>query len=412
MSTHPFIQHLEVKNLGLFDNLEVSFTPGINIIIGPNASGKTSILRAITYCFNGQSVALHKFQEDTSFGITINEGNGSSFMAGWNGLREKNETYHNTGITVVGHSYPKPSYSPFPGEVPYNLLAIGAHRFFDYTNVEFVKKEEDASRAKRNYDQNNPAYMDKPGLPSLKQWMVNRYFQIDKDWAEVERSNWRMIIDRLSILSPNENEFYLKEIGRDLEPQFVLDGKVCYLEELSSGFKSILSIVFSIVQWIELVNKDEKRLIQNAEGTVLIDEIDSHLHPSWQAQIMHALRRIFPSLQFIVTTHSPLVMSTIRNSAKDSIQEIVYKKDEGYRCEKIQTYGNDASSIIAGTLDSIPRDVEADAAFSNLYNLIDMEQYEDAQARLSELKEIYGELPELIQAQTMLTFLKPKNDCN
>ena len=78
MSNHPFIQHLEVKNLGLFDNLEVSFTPGINIIIGPNASGKTSMLRAITYCFNGQAVAHHKFQEDTSFGITVNEGNGSS----------------------------------------------------------------------------------------------------------------------------------------------------------------------------------------------------------------------------------------------------------------------------------------------------------------------------------------------
>ena len=63
-----------------------------------------------------------------------------------------------------------------------------------------------------------------------------------------------------------------------------------------------------IVDWIEGINERGNAKIDEAEGTVLIDEIDAHLHPSWQATILGALRSIFPKLQFIVTTHSPNVL--------------------------------------------------------------------------------------------------------
>lgn len=401
---HPFIQSLQVENLGLFDNLMVNFTEGVNIIIGPNSSGKTSILRAITFCFNAQGLSKMKFSKNAAFGIVINQGNENTIMAGYESLDNDNETYQGYKI-INGHKFPEPSFPPISGHVPYNLLAIGAHRFFGYQEVAFLKKEEEKEEAKKNYDKNNTDYIDKPNLPSIKQWMVNRYFQIDKDWATIEKANWERIINDLSRLAPDDNKFILKEIGRDLEPKFELNGTVCYLEELSSGFKSVLSVVFSIVQWIELVNEGEKRLIEKAEGTVLIDEIDSHLHPSWQAKIMSVLQDFFPSLQFIVTTHSPLVMSTIRNDDENSIQEIVYKKEKGYRCEKIETYGNDASSIIEGTLNTIPRDKKSNDELAHLYNLIDEEQYTDAEKKLNQLKEIYGDLPELIKAESMLTFL-------
>ena len=401
---HPYIQSLKVENLGLFDNLEVNFTSGINIIIGPNSSGKTSILRAITFCFNSQGLKKMKFSKNTLFGIIINEGNEKKFMAGYQSLRKDNDTYQSNKI-IQGNKFPEPSFSPLSGEVPYNILAIGAHRFFDYKEVTFLKKEEERIEAKKKYDQNNPDYIDKPNLPSIKQWMVNRYFQIEKDWADIEKKNWEVVINNLPQLAPNENKFILKEIGRDLEPKFELDGNVCYLEELSSGFKSVLSIVFSIVQWIELVNEGDQRLIKNAKGTVLIDEIDSHLHPSWQAKIIPSLKKIFPSLQFIVTTHSPLVMSTIKNDDYNSIQKIVYLKGLGYRCEKITTYGNDVSSIMEGTLNTIPRDIESNQAFSILYDLIDKEKYDEAEENLQRLKDIYGELPELIKAESMITFL-------
>ncbi len=409
MAIHPFIQSLQVKSLGLFDNLKVDFTPGLNIIIGPNSSGKTSMLRAITYCFNVLPLSKMKYSAEASFGITVNEGNGSTFMAGYDSLAKGNDVYQG-GNLISGKRFPAPSYTPLPGQVPFNLLAIGAHRYFEYQSVDFMKKESERSKAKEDYDQKNAIQIDKPLLPSIKQWMINRYFQIDKSWAETERANWEKLMNNLSQLAPDGYNFSLKEIGRDLEPKFEINGTVCYLEELSSGFKSVLAIVFSIMQWIELVNEGDKRLIDNAEGTVLIDEIDSHLHPSWQATIAPALARLFPSLQFILTTHSPLVMSSIRNDDRNSIQKIVYIKDEGFRCKKIYTYGNDASSIISDTLNTTPRDIPSDNQFSLLFKMIDNEQYSEAAEKLSELKEIYGDLPELVRAESMLTFLAPDDD--
>ncbi|MDE6278816.1 MAG: AAA family ATPase [Paramuribaculum sp.] len=409
MAQHPFIESLQVKSLGLFDDLKVDFTPGLNIIIGPNASGKTSLLRAITFCFNSLPLSKMKYSPEASFGITVNKGDDSTFMAGYDGFTKGNDTYQGGDINV-GKSFPAPSYNPLSGQVPYNLLAIGAHRYFDYEAIKFMKREDEQSQAKYIYDQRNSVQIDKPTLPSIKQWMINRYFQIDKPWAEIEKANWDNIMGNLSQIAPDGYSFSLKEIGRDLEPKFELDGNVCYLEELSSGFKSILAIVFSIVQWIELVNEGEKRLIENAEGTVLIDEIDSHLHLSWQATIAPALSKLFPSLQFIITTHSPLVMSTVRNDDINSIQKLVYIKDQGFRGEKIYTYGNDASSIISGTLNSVPRDIPSDNQFSILFEMIDNEQYPQAFDKLSELKEIYGAIPELAKAESMLAFLAPDDD--
>jgi predicted ATP-binding protein involved in virulence len=53
--------------------------------------------------------------------------------------------------------------------------------------------------------------------------------------------------------------------------------------------------------------------IQKTKGIVLIDEVDQHLHPGWQQRILQAIRRAFPNIQFIVTTHSPEVLSTVES---------------------------------------------------------------------------------------------------
>lgn len=84
-------------------------------------------------------------------------------------------------------------------------------------------------------------------------------------------------------------------------------------EELSDGFRSVLSLQFDLVRHLAKLH-GEKGLFSNAEqtvvtagGVVLIDEIDVHLHPTWQQRIGPWLKRHFPNVQFIVTTHSPLV---------------------------------------------------------------------------------------------------------
>lgn len=402
---HPYIKKLEAKKLSLFKTLEVNFKPDINILIGPNAAGKTSVLRIITYCFNASALNKVIHSKDTSFRLIINEGNKNDFSSGYQSLDTDNKVYQKGSSLLMGKLYPNPSFYPSPGKVPYNLLAIGANRYFDYKEITGTKKEPMAQEAKRDYDKFNTDYIDKPSLPSIKQWMINRYFIQNMEWAKIENKNWKYIITKLGVLAPDENEFSFLEIQRDHEPKFKIDGNVCYLEELSSGFKSVLAIVFSIVQWIEEVNEGEKRLVQNAEGTVLIDEIDVHLHPSWQSKILHSLKELFPKLQFIVTTHSPLVMSTLKNSDKDSIQAIIHDKEGNYRCSEIDTYGNDASSIIETVMHSLSRDKKTNEKFQYLFNLIETEQYDKAKSEILKIKNEYGDIPEMIRAESMLDFL-------
>ena len=147
-------------------------------------------------------------------------------------------------------------------------------------------------------------------LPDVKQWMINRYFEIDKDWAAVYRRNWNWVIEHLDNLCPTNCKLEFASIKRDLEPIFTLNGIECYLEEVSAGFQAALSLVFAIVEWIESTNEEDSAYIPEATGTVVIDELDVHLHPEWQLTIRKSLQNLFPNLQFIITTHSPHLIST------------------------------------------------------------------------------------------------------
>jgi predicted ATPase len=84
------------------------------------------------------------------------------------------------------------------------------------------------------------------------------------------------------------------------------------VEKLSDGFRSILSMTFELIRQLQIAYPNEKIFSEDntqviLPGVVLVDEIDAHLHPEWQRTIGYWLIKLFPNIQFIVTTHSPLV---------------------------------------------------------------------------------------------------------
>jgi predicted ATP-binding protein involved in virulence len=86
------------------------------------------------------------------------------------------------------------------------------------------------------------------------------------------------------------------------------------LSQLSDGEKSVIILICDIARRLAIANPIDKNadfssILQKGNGVVLIDEIDLHLHPLWQKEILQALVKTFPSLQFIVTTHSPYVVT-------------------------------------------------------------------------------------------------------
>lgn len=307
-----FIEKLECGGIGVFNDLSIEFSPRFNILIGENGVGKTSILKIICLCLNLNGYNRIRFRQGASFMLKAHEG---SVLFHYGAL---NASPIDTQINQGNWPNPKAQpilnngeiYQGWPARSTYRLFAIGAHRYFNYKQIQGMQREEKGQARHEKYLDNNFTYLDNPSLPDIKQWMINRYFVVEKDWAIYEKMNWERILDYLPQLSPENSKLKFLKIERDLEPVFMINDRECYLEELSSGYKSVLSISFAIVDWIEGVNTDEDALLSNAEGTVLIDEIDVHLHPLWQTKIVKLLKTLFPKIQFIVTAHSPLVISS------------------------------------------------------------------------------------------------------
>lgn len=147
------------------------------------------------------------------------------------------------------------------------------------------------------------------------------------------------------------------------------------------------------------------------KGTVLIDEIDLHLHPTLQSIVIKSLQNAFPNLQFVITTHAPMVMTSIQSNKENGIYMLSYSKENGYKAVDVDLYGLDASTILDVVLDVTPRSKDVDDRLNTLFQFIDTDDYANAKIILTEMKEEFGDnLPELARAEAMLNFLGNDND--
>ncbi len=100
--------------------------------------------------------------------------------------------------------------------------------------------------------------------------------------------------------------------------------------------------------------------IRCTRGIVLIDEVDMHLHPTLQAHVLPALSRTFPCIQFIATTHAPMVMTGVDANGDNVVYNLRYDHDQ-YTITEQDTFGLDVSTITERILGQMPRDVSVDA---------------------------------------------------
>lgn len=115
-------------------------------------------------------------------------------------------------------------------------------------------------------------------------------------------------------------------IGRDEDGRLFVHahGRDTPLERLSDGYRSLIAMVLDIMRDMLEAWGD----LENARGLVLIDEIETHLHPRWKLRVVSALRKAMPNVQFVATTHDPLCLRGMR---ADEVQ--VFVRDEAQRIE-------------------------------------------------------------------------------
>lgn len=166
---------------------------------------------------------------------------------------------------------------------------------------------------------------------------------------------------------------------------------VVNINQLSQGQKMLVALIGDISRRLLKLNPDATNPLK-AHGIVIIDEIELHLHPRWQQEILINLPNVFPNIQFIVTTHSPQILSTVDSKC---IRQIC-TDEQGYpaiHIPKFQTKGVTSSAIldeIMGT-NSIPQKVKEVLWVDDFYRFLTEANQDKIDSTLLKIKKHFGE---------------------
>jgi predicted ATP-binding protein involved in virulence len=168
---------------------------------------------------------------------------------------------------------------------------------------------------------------------------------------------------------------------------------------LSDGEKCLLALVGDLARRLAIANPGLEQPLQGF-GVVLIDEIELHLHPKLQRQIIPDLTKTFPNCQFIITTHSPQVVSHVKS---DNIY-LLEATTEGIVTEQPESsYGRDSNSILQDIMGVSERPQQIQDSLSNLFKLIDQGNLESAKRLRQDLANEIGEDdPEFVRADVLI----------
>jgi predicted ATP-binding protein involved in virulence len=177
------------------------------------------------------------------------------------------------------------------------------------------------------------------------------------------------------------------------------EGKEFTINQLSDGEKCLLALVGDLARRLAIANPSLENPLEG-EGVVLIDEIELHLHPKWQREIIPSLIRTFPKCQFIVTTHSPQVISHV-----ESENIFILEKTENRVIIKHpdSSFGRDSNRILEDLMGVPARPQAIKNDLHELFQLIEEGNLEAAkQLRRQIADKIGDDEPELAKASTSI----------
>lgn len=176
------------------------------------------------------------------------------------------------------------------------------------------------------------------------------------------------------------------------------------LFKLSDGERGLLAIIFDITRRLAIANPELEDPISEGKAIVLIDEIELHLHPSWQRKALRKLKKVFGGCQFIVTTHSPQVIGQV----KAQNVRLLHRDDEG-RISSVkvsQSFGMDSNWVLQQIMGTPSRDYDVEQLLLSIYDKIDDNNFPDARDAIEKLESSVGLFPELQEAKSMLDRLE------
>ncbi|MDR0989642.1 MAG: AAA family ATPase [Prevotellaceae bacterium] len=429
-----YIDKLQLKNFRCYEQIDVAFHPRFNVFVGVNGTGKTSMLEALRIAIGSLFLGVDKYKEKiASPSILLDDARLANL-----------EAQYPVVIQAEGVLEAIPDASPYPIFREQSLDTMeGNARIVWERSLDTRRGNTRSLKAKeiKNYSlqmQKKIRQADTVNIPLVTYYSTDRFKKERKDYGiEPDGSRLR---GYFNALDPTTNikfflDLYYTETLSVLQQQTthsaVLEavneavkkcidcddlffdiklGELLLVQRdshermpfhlLSDGVRSMLALVMEMAFRCYLLNPHfGKEAALKTTGVVLLDEIDLHLHPQWQKKVIGDLRSAFPQLQFIVTTHAPLVIGSLNDGKIFSI-----KGNDVY--DFPLQHGRDANYIL-NELGVAEMDERIKNDLANYYLLIEEGKggSTNALALRQELEELLGiDHTALQRADMMLSF--------
>jgi predicted ATP-binding protein involved in virulence len=396
------IRRLELKDFRGFEDESLDLDRPLTVLFGTNGSGKSSVLMAcalvLSKCVGGQLFDTWWFDAsdtDVRVGATHLRVEGSLLHSG---KQSQRTVAHHTG-----EQGRRQVLEPFASSSPLVALFYAADRQVD--------AEKDAfSQAKDAGDPLKPisALQDCLAAGHLKFHSFFQWFKAREDVEnelKVAQSNLALEDPQLAAvrraIAGMLPGYTGLRIQRDPLHMVISKGTLrLAVDQLSDGEKLLLVLTADIARRLAMAYSDTPDPLQG-EGVVLIDEIELHLHPAWQRRVLGALTTTFPNCQFIVTTHSPQVLSEVPNDAVVLVEDFKFLRPGG------PTAGRDSNAILTESMGTPERPEKQNAQVNEISELLDEGSYSEARVKLDALAvELSERDREIVGLRTMLHFLE------
>jgi predicted ATP-binding protein involved in virulence len=447
------LQRLTLANFRGFDQLEIDFSPDVTVIAGVNGVGKSGVLRALAAALSVELPQLTVSLE-TPLGLSdtdVQNGKSGLSLSAVINLeeadvyvdiaraapleREKAATLlkRRDDLRFAMRETKRGSKEEIAINDDLRLIELQLAVVSDAPSVRILPKDPDvtaeeiSTTTKGSDSQPFAVYYSTsrflsrlpPNLTKTKS--LERASAYDKALNQVEVSlndfaNWyRVVVERdeqimtkriiqqmegaVSTFLPEVSDLHLHA---DRPPRFSVkkNSSRFFLEQLSDGERGLLALVFDLTRRLAIANPSSENPIGEGVALVLIDEVELHLHPKWQRQVLRSLTANFKNCQFVVTTHSPQVIGQMR---PEKLRLLHYDESgKVIRSLVTQSFGMDSSWILQNIMGVPARDYETEQRLSAIYRKIDEERLNDARNLADALRAEIGDFPDLQEAVALL----------
>ncbi len=318
----PFsIKELKINNFhGVKDlSIELDNVPQWIFLTGENGFGKTSVLQAIATGFLGGVDRQNTLIDDKeSIEIKINSNN--EIQTNFASLTE--EFIEINSLTQIHRKFERKTNDSKEFKDFLNFAAYGSSRLNKQSGkIDFSRKESSPTYSLRKTD----------GQLFNIEWELKLWYRRkDEKYQQIKKLILELLhpyVDDVDVvLNPPYKtvKYHEKDSPKDIWISY---------DEMASGYKNIVAMFGDMIIRLKQHSKNEIKSLSDISGIVLIDEIDLHLHPKWQKALVEKLTELFPKVQFIVSTHSPIpLLGAPENSIVLNVQRSI---EEGITVEKL-----------------------------------------------------------------------------